>query len=65
MAHSVFFLGEYSAISEIWSTLQISDLIRSPISYAIRYFETADDEFIVTDTALNLSAHLLFLTSSV
>ena len=61
MAHSVFFLGEYSVISEIWSTLHISELIRSPISYAIPYFVTANDKIIVTDTASSLSADLLFL----
>ena len=61
MAHSDFFLGEYSVISEIWSSLQISQFIRSPISYAIHYFVSADHEIVVSDTALNLSADLLFL----
>ena len=61
MAHSDFFLGEYSVISEILSSLQISKLIRSQISYAIHDFVTADYEIIITDTALNLSADLLFL----
>ena len=56
MAHSDFFLGEYSVISEIWSSLQISKLIRSQISYAIHDFVTVDQEIIDSDTTLNLSA---------
>ena len=61
MTHLDFFLGEYSVISEIWSSLQISELIRSPISYTIHYFVTVDQEIIASDTTLNLSADLLFL----
>ena len=61
MADSDFFLGKYSVISEIWSSLQISELIRSPIPYTIYYFVTADQEIIAFDTTLNLSADLLFL----
>ena len=61
MAHSDFFLGEYSVISEIWSSLQISKLIRSQISYAIHDFVTVDQEIIASDTTLNHSADLLFL----
>ena len=57
MADSDLFLGEYSVISEIWSSLQISELIRSPISYTIYYYVTVDQEII----ASNLSADLLFL----
>ena len=60
MTHLDFFLGEYSVISEIWSSLQISELIRSPISYTIHYFVTADQEIIASDITLNLSADLLF-----
>ena len=54
-------MGEYSVISEIWSNLQISELIRSPISYTIHCFVTADQEIIASDTTLNLSADLLLL----
>ena len=61
MADSDFFLGEYSVISEVWSSLQISELIRSPISYALCYFVTVDQEITAFDTTLNLSADLLFL----
>ena len=61
MAHSDFFLGEYSVISEIWSSLPISKLIRSQISYAVHEFVTVYHEIIITDIALNLSADLLFL----
>ena len=61
MTDSVVFLPEYFVISKICRTLHILELIRSPISYAIPYFVTADDEIIVTDTTLNLSANLLFL----
>ena len=60
MADSDFFLREYSVISEIWLSLQISELIRSPISYTIHYFVTADQEIIASDITLNLSADLLF-----
>ena len=61
MANSDFFFGENIVISEIWSSLQISKLIRSQISYAIHDLVTADYEIIITDTALTLSANLLFL----
>ena len=61
MADSDFFLGEYSVISEIWSSLQISELIRSPISYALCYFVTVDQEVTAFDTTLNVSADLLSL----
>ena len=61
MGHSDFFLGEYSVISEIWSSLQISKLIRSQISYAVHDFVTVDQEIIASDTTLNLSADLRFL----
>ena len=61
MADSDFFLDEYSVISELSSSLQISELIRSPISYTIYYFVTVDQEIIAFDTTLNLSADSLFL----
>ena len=61
MARSDFFFGEYSVISEIWPSLQISKLIRSQISYAIHDFVTVDEEIIASDTTLKLSADLLFL----
>ena len=49
MADLDFFLGEHSVISEIWSSLQISKLIRSQISYAIHDFVTVDQEIIASD----------------
>ena len=61
MADSDFFLGVYSVISEIWSSPQISELIRSPISYTIFYYVTVDQDIIASDSTLNLSADLLFL----
>ena len=60
MADSDFFLGEYSVISEICSSLQISKFIRSQISYAIHNFVNVDQD-LDSDTTLNLSADLLFL----
>ena len=60
MAQSDFFLGENSAISEIWSILQTSEPIRSLISYSMHYFETADDDNIASDTAASLSVDLFF-----
>ena len=35
--------------------------LRSPITYTIHYFLTADDEIVASDTGLILTADLLFL----
>ena len=61
MAYSDFFLGRYSVISEIWSSIQISELIRSSMSCTIHYFVTADHVTIASYTALILTANVLCL----
>ena len=59
VAQSDFLLGENSAISEFRSSVDISELTRSPISYSIHYLVTAEDEFIAFDNTISFSVNLI------